>query len=72
MTVVDAHQHFWDPARVSYPWLSSAYPELDRRFVFEDLAPHLSAMGVGATVLVQSEDDPVRQRSDGGGRVASL
>lgn len=58
MTVVDAHQHFWDPARVSYPWLASAYPELDRHLGFEDLAPHLHASGVDATVLVQSEDDP--------------
>ena len=57
MTVVDAHQHFWDPARVSYPWLAAAYPELDRNFGFEDLVPHLRASGVEATVLVQSEDD---------------
>lgn len=57
MKVVDAHQHFWDPARVSYPWLAEAYPELDRPFGFEDLLPHLRASGVDATVLVQSEDD---------------
>lgn len=57
VTVVDAHQHFWDPARVSYPWLASAYPELDRHFGFDDLAPYLHASGVDATVLVQSEDD---------------
>lgn len=56
MTVVDAHQHFWDPVRVSYPWLASAYPELDRDFGFDHLAPHLRANGVDATVLVQSED----------------
>ncbi|MGA2294871.1 MAG: amidohydrolase family protein [Acidimicrobiales bacterium] len=57
MTVVDAHQHFWDPARVSYPWLASHYPELDRNFGFDDLAPQLHANGVDATVVVQSEDD---------------
>lgn len=57
MTVVDAHQHFWDPARVSYPWLTPYYPELDRAFGFDDLAPHLHANGVDATVVVQSEDD---------------
>jgi L-fuconolactonase len=57
VTVVDAHQHFWDPARVAYPWLASAYPELDRNFGFDDLAPHLQSNGVDATVLVQSEDD---------------
>ena len=58
VTVVDAHQHFWDPSRVDYPWLASAFPELDRKFGFEDLAPHLSASGVDATVLVQAADSP--------------
>ncbi len=57
MTVVDAHQHFWDPERVSYPWLAPTYPELDRKYDFDDLAPNLRANGIDATVLVQSEDD---------------
>lgn len=57
MTIVDAHQHFWNLARVNYPWLATAYPELDRNFGYEDLAPHLGANGIDATVLVQSEDD---------------
>jgi len=56
VTVVDAHQHFWDPHRVDYPWLAPAYPELDRTFDFEDLAPHLASNGVDATVLVQAAD----------------
>ena len=41
VAVVDAHQHFWDPELVSYPWLATAYPELNRRFGFDDLAPFL-------------------------------
>lgn len=57
MTIVDAHQHFWDPACVSYPWLASAYPELNRHFGFDDLAPFLHACDIDGTVLVQSEDD---------------
>jgi L-fuconolactonase len=57
VAAVDAHQHFWDPERVTYPWLASAYPELNRPFGFDDLAPSLLASGVDATVLVQSEDD---------------
>ena len=56
MVVVDAHQHFWDPARVSYPWLAAFYPELDRSYGFADLRPHLEARDVDATVLVQSAD----------------
>lgn len=56
MTVVDAHQHFWDPGRAHYPWLEPSFPELNRRFSFADLAPHLQASGVQATVLVQCGD----------------
>jgi len=57
LVVVDAHQHFWDPVRINYPWLGSCYPELDRGYGFEDLQPHLATCGVDATVLVQSADD---------------
>lgn len=55
--IVDAHQHFWDPSLVTYPWLASNFPELDRRFDVEDLAPHLHQSGIDATVVVQSEND---------------
>jgi L-fuconolactonase len=55
-TRVDAHQHFWDPARVHYPWLAPSFPELNRRFGFSDLLPHLQAAAVGATVVVQCGD----------------
>ncbi|MDA8309447.1 MAG: amidohydrolase family protein [Actinomycetota bacterium] len=54
MIVVDAHQHFWNPVRVDYPWLEVDYPELNRPYVFADLEPHLASCGVQATVLVQS------------------
>ncbi len=63
MAVVDAHQHFWDPQRVHYSWLAPYYPELDRRYGFEDLKPHLDANGVNATVLVQSADDRLDNES---------
>ena len=56
VAVIDAHQHFWDPGRVHYPWLAASYPELDRHYGFADLKPHLDACGVDATVLVQSAD----------------
>ena len=56
VVMVDAHQHFWSPARVRYPWLAPYYPELVRDYSFADLKPHLSACGVDATVLVQSAD----------------
>jgi len=52
--VIDAHQHFWDPARADYPWMGA--PELApirRAFAPSDLAPLLRANGVDASILVQ-------------------
>jgi len=54
MTVVDAHHHFWDPARASYPWMTEALAPIRRRFGPEDLRPLLAANGVDQTVLVQT------------------
>jgi L-fuconolactonase len=34
--IVDAHLHFWDPARLHYPWLREA-PGLERPFMPRDL-----------------------------------
>ncbi|QOZ55672.1 amidohydrolase [Bradyrhizobium sp. CCBAU 53338] len=51
---IDAHQHFWDPARADYPWMSA--PELApirRAFGPADLAPLLKANGIDASIVVQ-------------------
>jgi L-fuconolactonase len=56
LAVVDAHQHFWDPGRLHYPWLEPVFPELNREYGFADLHPHLDAAGVEATVVVQCGD----------------
>lgn len=51
---IDAHQHFWDPARADYPWMDA--PELTpirRAFGPADLAPLLKANGIDASMLVQ-------------------
>jgi L-fuconolactonase len=53
-TVVDAHQHFIDPARTDYPWLTPDLGAIARRFAPQDLAPELAAAGVDRTVLVQT------------------
>lgn len=53
-TVVDAHHHLLDPARTDYPWLTTDYAAIDRRFGAEDLAPELAAAGVDRTILVQT------------------
>jgi L-fuconolactonase len=52
--IVDAHQHFWDPATAEYPWLTDDVAPLRRRFGPEDLEPLLREHGVGGTVLVQA------------------
>jgi L-fucono-1,5-lactonase len=52
---VDAHQHFWDPARASYPWMvGEALDPIRKPFGPDDLAPELAAQGISGTVLVQT------------------
>src|ERR1700687_1000528 len=58
---VDAHHHFWDPTRATYPWMvGDALDPVRRPFTPDDLAPELAAQGISGTVLVQtisSEDE---------------
>jgi L-fuconolactonase len=51
--IVDAHQHFWDPARGDYGWLKPDNP-IHRIFNTNDLRPLLNQAGVDATILVQA------------------
>jgi L-fuconolactonase len=52
--IVDAHQHFWDPARAAYPWMTDEVAPLRRRYGPEDLEPLLRAHGVTGTIVVQA------------------
>jgi L-fuconolactonase len=52
--IIDAHQHFWDPGRAEYPWLTDEWAPIRRRFGPEDLRPLLAQCGVDRTVLVQT------------------
>jgi L-fuconolactonase len=52
--IVDAHQHFWDPATADYPWLTDELAPIRRAFTPGDLAPVLEAHGIGGTVVVQT------------------
>ena len=52
--IVDAHQHFWDPAVADYTWMDDELGSLRRRFDPDDLSPLLAAHGVRATVVVQA------------------
>jgi L-fucono-1,5-lactonase len=51
---VDAHHHFWDPARATYPWLTADLAAINRPFGPDDLEPLLEAAGIGRTVVVQA------------------
>jgi L-fuconolactonase len=51
---IDAHQHFWHPARGDYGWMPKDDPILDRPYGPADLWPQLQAAGVDGTILVQA------------------
>ncbi|HVS47901.1 MAG TPA: amidohydrolase family protein [Candidatus Dormibacteraeota bacterium] len=52
--IVDAHHHFWDPARHDYPWMGDELASIRRPYGPEDLRPLLLANGVDRSVLVQT------------------
>lgn len=54
--LIDAHQHYWDPAAVAYPWMDPADAVIHRRYGPEHVAEHLSRHRIDGTVLVQSAD----------------
>ena len=51
---IDAHQHFWNPARGDYDWMPMDNPVLARPYGPADLAPDLARHGITHTVLVQA------------------
>lgn len=51
---IDAHQHYWDPARGDYEWLTPELKILYRTFGPADLKPLREAAGVERTVVVQA------------------
>ena len=64
--IVDAHQHFWDPGRNPYPWLTTAphagfrygdYSALRRRYLPDDFRRDSARQEVVATVHVEAEWD---------------
>jgi len=56
VTIVDAHQHFWNLERNDYPWLTPELGPINRTFEEAELEPQLAAAGVDRTVLVQAMD----------------
>jgi L-fuconolactonase len=51
--MIDSHQHFWDPERGDYGWLTPG-SILDRTFQPDDLKPLLETSGVQGSILVQA------------------
>lgn len=39
---IDAHQHFWNPARGDYGWMDPSNATLYRLYGPDDLRPHLA------------------------------
>jgi L-fuconolactonase len=54
MTTVDAHHHFWDPARADYPWMTDELAAIRRPFGPADLRPLMQSMAIARTILVQA------------------
>ncbi|MDA8587265.1 amidohydrolase family protein [Rhodobacteraceae bacterium] len=52
--IIDAHQHFWQPERGDYGWLTPDLVPLYRDFMPDDLAPLLALNGVDGSILVQA------------------
>ncbi len=53
---IDAHHHLWNPGTVDYPWLGPELAPIDGPMELDRLTPLLQANGIGAGVLVQSQD----------------
>lgn len=53
--IIDAHQHFWVPARGDYLWMARLGDSpIIRDVLPSHLAPHLGRCGIARTVLVQA------------------
>ncbi|WP_349368933.1 amidohydrolase family protein [Salinarimonas sp.] len=54
MVMIDAHQHYWNPARGDYDWMPLDNETLARPYGPGDLAPALARHDIAGTVLVQA------------------
>jgi predicted TIM-barrel fold metal-dependent hydrolase len=66
LTIVDAHQHFWDPERNYHPWLADKpvafrygdYSAIIRRYLPDDYLRDARNYLVAGTVYIETEWDP--------------
>src|SRR4051812_27909321 len=60
-SVIDAHIHFWDPARLHYAWLD-AVPALRRAFRPEDL--QTGSVDIDGLVFVEADRRPAESLAE--------
>lgn len=53
-TRIDAHQHYWQVARGDYGWMGPHVAPIRRDYFPADMKPHLDAVGISRTVVVQA------------------
>ena len=67
LEIVDAHHHFWDPARNYHPWLRDEppipfrygdYNAIRRRYLHEQYLADAHDYAVAGSVYVETEWDP--------------
>jgi predicted TIM-barrel fold metal-dependent hydrolase len=66
LTIVDAHQHFWDPVRNYHPWLADKpvafrygdYSAIKCRYLPDDYLRDARNYRVAGTVYIETEWDP--------------
>lgn len=51
---IDAHQHFWQPARGDYDWMPKDNPILNRAYDPSHLSPAIAEKDIDGTVVVQA------------------
>lgn len=54
--IVDSHQHFWEPGRFDYPWMTPDVEVLCQDYLPAHLLPILQRCKVEKTVLVQASN----------------
>jgi L-fuconolactonase len=61
--IIDTHLHLWDPARLSYPWLSDV-PTLNRPHLLEDYRQATAGLPIEKMVFMQCEADFAAYRQE--------
>jgi L-fuconolactonase len=57
MPTIDAHHHFWDTTRHTYPWMGEELAGIRRPFSPADFQPLLASNALRGSVLVQTRSD---------------